>query len=53
MTTTHTHTQTLDPITLQVISGVDSDSHRVLNPVSNSPAPRSWDSRMIEENDMR
>ena len=34
-------------------SGVDSDSHRVLKSVSNSPAPRSWDSRMIEENDIR
>ena len=34
-------------------SGVDSDSHRVLNSVSKSPAPRSWDSRMIEEKDIR
>ena len=34
-------------------SGVDSDSQSVLKSVSNSPAPRSWDSRMIEENDIR
>ena len=34
-------------------SGVDSDSHSVLKSVSNSPAPRSWDSRMMEENDIR
>src|ERR1700683_1908958 len=34
-------------------SGVDSDSHSVLKSVSNNPAPRSCDSRMMEENDMR
>ena len=34
-------------------SGVDSDSQRVLYSVSKSPAPRSCDSRMIDENDIR
>ena len=43
---------------LDIVRGVgqtdlDSDSHRVLKSVSNSLAPRSWDSRMIEENDIR